>query len=223
MLRKLRIYGFFYLHLPLSVLISALFTRMYPWDALSGPAGDKLLWSGLLLTLAAQHVLVSVGANSKRALSRAAAALLLVALALADRCFDVDEPRTDNDLGAPPSSPPLPAAPPTPPQQNLFAEFRWSLCDPALSSMVLCVALLLDVICDAFLGFEQVERAAAAAAGGGGMPDDGSCQSCCSLETRLESRCATATRGADGIDDSIGDNDGPAEIACAAGEPAASA
>lgn len=149
-LRKLRIYAFFYSHLPLSLLISALFTRMRPWNQLSGPAGDKVLWAGVLLCLAAQHVLVSVHDNAKRALSRAATAMLLLALALADRCW---APEAVDPANAPPAAPPTAALD--------WNELDWSLCNPAVSSILLCGVLLLDVFVDAFLSFQEAEKKAA--------------------------------------------------------------
>lgn len=151
-LRKLRIYAFFYSHLPLTMLVSALFTKLEPWDALSGPAGDKVLWAGVLLCLAAQHVLVSVRANAKRALSRAAVAVVMLGLAFADPCFAPSE--------RPTMAPPMPPnAPPRPPTGIIDWPLSWSLCSPAFSSFVLCLVLVLDVLADAYLSFVDMELA----------------------------------------------------------------
>jgi hypothetical protein len=148
------VYAFFYSHLPLTLLVSALFTQMPPWDRLSGPAGDRILWAGVLLCLAAQQILVSTGHNTKRALSRAVAAALLVLLALVDQCFDL--PAEAIAVATPPATPLAPPlAPPSapPPHPSI-----WSLCEPKTSSFVMCVVLLCDVCVDAYLSFADAER-----------------------------------------------------------------
>jgi hypothetical protein len=164
-IRKIRIYGFFYLHLPLTLLISALFTRMPPWDRVSGPSGDKAIWACLLLILAAQHVLVSTQ-NMTHALCRGFGALLLLTLAFADSCFALPVQPTpdttpDTTPVKPKSGPPMmpwpPASPPIAEKLLPWGDLELSLCNPAFSMLVICAVLLFEVFVDAFLGFRQAE------------------------------------------------------------------
>ena len=157
-IRKIRIYGFFYLHLPLTVFISALFTRMPPWDLVSGPSGDKAIWACVLLILAAQHVLVSTQ-NRTHALCRGFGALLLLTLAFADSCFALPMQPTPQKLqSGPPMMPWPPASPPSSEETQLpWGDLKLSLCNPAFSTIVICAVLLFEVLVDAFLGYRQAE------------------------------------------------------------------